>query len=240
MSLTFDDARLSQMDLGLELLNRCGVKATFYVNPGSVQKRLEAWKRAAAGGHEIGNHSLTHPCTANYAWSRDNSLENYSLPMMASQLDRANAEIQRLLAVKPTTFAYPCGQKFVGRGLAVKSYVPLVAERFLAGRGWNDTSINDPARVDLPQVSGTPLDDLDYGQMTNIVVKAAAEGRWLVFVGHEIGQRGFQITDAGALEALCKYVLDPRNGLWVDRVDRVAGYILQQRAGGKNKSLKAS
>src|SRR5688572_3056494 len=63
VSLSFDDGRLSQIDKGTALLDKYNVKATFYVMPSSVKERLEGWKKAAANGHEIGNHSLTHPCS---------------------------------------------------------------------------------------------------------------------------------------------------------------------------------
>src|SRR5271167_303221 len=114
VSLSFDDARASQVDTGLALLNEHHVKVTFFVQANNISHRVEGWKKAVADGHEIGNHSMTHPCTGNYAFSRHNALEDYSLQMMAAQLDEANSEIQRLLGVKPRTFAYPCGQKFVG------------------------------------------------------------------------------------------------------------------------------
>jgi peptidoglycan/xylan/chitin deacetylase (PgdA/CDA1 family) len=61
LSLTFDDARLTQIDKGIPLLDKYGVKATFYVSPGSMLKRLEGWKKAVSSGHDIGNHSITHP-----------------------------------------------------------------------------------------------------------------------------------------------------------------------------------
>jgi len=54
VSLTFDDARPSQIDTGLPLLEKLGVRATFFVSPNNLEKRLEGWKRAAAQGHEIG------------------------------------------------------------------------------------------------------------------------------------------------------------------------------------------
>jgi peptidoglycan/xylan/chitin deacetylase (PgdA/CDA1 family) len=145
VSLSFDDGRESQIDMGLPLLKRLGLKVTFYVNPAAVEKRLHGWKQAAADGHEIANHSLTHPCTGNYAFSAGNALENYDLTMMARQLDGANERIQQLLGITPSTFAYPCGLKFVGRGREVRSYVPLVAERFVVGRGYLDEAPNDPA-----------------------------------------------------------------------------------------------
>lgn len=229
VSLSFDDARVSQIDTGLALLNRQHVKVTFFVQAENIHKRLDGWRKAVADGHEIGNHSNTHPCTANYSFSRTNALEDYTLEMLATQLDRANAEIENLLGVKPRTFAYPCGQKFVGRGLDVRSYVPLVAERFLVGRGYLDESANDPQVCDLAQAMGTPFDDIDFDQMKSHVEEAAKEGRWVIFVGHEIGKRGYRVTDTAALEALCEYLKDPAHEVWFATVADIGEYIRQQR-----------
>ena len=231
LSLSFDDARLSQIDRGLAVLDKCGVKVTFFVLPDNVEKRLAGWQKAVAAGHEIANHSVTHPCTGNYAFSLHNALENYTLEAIAKNIDGGAAEIQRLLGVKPVTFAYPCGQKFVGRGLDVRSYVPLVAERYIVGRGYLDEAANDPAFCDLAQATGMAFDDMDYEQMRKLVTDASAEGRWLILVGHEMGERGHQVTDAAALTALCQYARDPANGLWVDTVAAIGKYIRQQRAG---------
>jgi len=231
VSLSFDDARVSQVDTGLALLREHHAKVTFFVEAENISHRTEGWKKAVAEGHEIGNHSMTHPCTGNYAFSRHNALEDYNLGMMAAQLDEANAEIERLLGVKPRTFAYPCGQKFVGRGVDVRSYVPLVAERFLVGRGYLDESPNDPAFCDLAQAMGTPFDDLDFEPMKKIVEEAAKDGRWVIFVGHDIGKRGYQVTDSTALGALCDYLQDPAHSIWLGTVGEIGEYIRQQRAG---------
>jgi peptidoglycan/xylan/chitin deacetylase (PgdA/CDA1 family) len=229
VSLSFDDARLSQIDTGLALLKKEGVKVTFFVKPSGVEKRLAGWKQAVANGHEIGNHSLTHPCTGNYKFSRNNALENYNLAMMAQQLNGANELIYKQLGVKPRTFAYPCGQKFVGRGVDVKSYVPLVADRFLAGRGYLDEFGNDPLICDLAQAMGTGFDDMDFYRMKKIVDQAAQEGLWVIFVGHEIGKQGYQTTDSKAIENLCEYLKNPANGIWLGTVKEIATYIQRQR-----------
>ena len=50
VSLTFDDARLSQVDAGIPLLNRYGFKATFYISPKSCERSIEGWKAAAEAG----------------------------------------------------------------------------------------------------------------------------------------------------------------------------------------------
>ena len=77
ISLTFDDARLSQIDRGIPVLDKYNVKGTFYLSPGLMMERIEGWKEAIKKGHDIGNHSLVHPCTGNFLWSRERALENY-------------------------------------------------------------------------------------------------------------------------------------------------------------------
>jgi peptidoglycan/xylan/chitin deacetylase (PgdA/CDA1 family) len=229
VSLTFDDARPSQLDAGVPLLDQHGIKATFYVSTGRAAERVADWKAAAASGHEIGNHSLRHPCTGNFGWARDKALEEYTLSDIAAELDEANAEIERLLGVQAVTFAYPCGQKYVGRGQATRSYVPLVAERFRAGRGWRDEGANDPAFCDPAQLLAMELDGLDFEQVRALIEEAREKGAWLVLAGHEIGSQGRQTTRIDTLRAFCGYAHDPRNELWVDTVQNVARYVVDRR-----------
>ena len=228
VSLTFDDARPSEIDNGLEILDRYGVKGTFYVLPAGVEKRLAGWKRAVAVGHEIGNHSLTHPCSGNYLWVR-NPLEDQTLETIEAELEQANVVIEQLLGVRPTTFGYPCGQAFVGRGTEIKSYVPVVARKFAVGRNSGDTCFNDPLYCDLAQVYCMALDYLDIGQAIDLLQRASENGQWLILVGHEVAESGSQTIRTATLDAVCRYAADPANGLWIDRVDVIGGYIARQR-----------
>jgi peptidoglycan/xylan/chitin deacetylase (PgdA/CDA1 family) len=223
VSLTFDDARLSQIDKGIPLLNEYGVKATFYISPEGLDERLDGWRQAVTAGHEIGNHSMTHPCTGNYAFSRDNALEDYDLSRIARDIDRANEFIKNKLDVEAHSFAYPCGQKYVGRGNKVKSYVPLVAERFLSGRGWLGEDLNDPWYCDFSQILGMESDGKSFTELKALIDKAAAQGRWLILAGHEMNNGGRQTTRLSTLDALCRYVTDPANGIWIDTVEHIAG-----------------
>lgn len=229
ISLTFDDARLSQVDTGLPILDRYKVKATFYVSPDGVKERLDGWKRAVKNGHEIGNHTMTHPCTGNYAFSKDNALEDLSLDRMAREIDEATLTIDKMLAVKPVSFAYPCCQTFVGRGAAVKSYVPLVAARFLTARLGGDEAANDPEICDLVQLLAGGTDGAKFEDLKALVDQAVSEGRWLILCGHEVGDGGFQTTLAKTLEAFCRYAIDPANGLWIDTVGRIGKYVADHR-----------
>ena len=229
VSLSFDDGRLSQIDKGTALLDQYNVKATFYVMPSSVKERLEGWKKAAANGHEIGNHSLTHPCSGNFEWSRHKALENYSLEQMRKELIQANMEIESLLGIKSEVFAYPCGQTFIGRGVNTKSYVPVVAELFLSGRGWLDEAANDPTYCDFAQLTGVEMDGKDFEQIKPLIDNAREHNYWLVLAGHEMNDSGSQTTRLSMLKKLIEYAQDPANGIWLAPVGTVAKYVQKNK-----------
>lgn len=229
ISLSFDDARASQVDAGTALLDRYGVKATFYVVPNSVKQRLEGWKKAVESGHEIGNHSLNHPCTGNFPWSRQKALENYTLKKMRGELITANNETKELLGVEPEVFAYPCGQTYIGRGKNTKSYVPVVSKLFLSGRGWLDEGPNAPQFCDLAQLTGMEMDGKDFEQILPLIENAKKTGAWLVLAGHEMGTSGNQTTRLSMLKKLIEYAQNPANGIWIAPVGTVAKYIKGQK-----------
>jgi len=230
VSLSFDDARASQLDVGVPLLDSYNVKATFYVSIEPMRQRLSDWKAVRATGHEIGNHSMRHACTSNFPFSKGKALEDYTLEQMAAELDQANAEIEKSLGVRPVTFAYPCGQKFVGRGVNAKSYVPAVASRFLAGRGWRDEAPTAPAVCDLAQLMTMELDGLTWEQLKGLIEQARKTGGWLVLCGHDVGEGGRQTVRIDTLRAFCEYAKDPKNGVWVDTVANIGRYVAAQRS----------
>lgn len=229
LSLTFDDGRPSQLDKGIPILDRHGVKATFYVNPRPVALRASDWKKVHASGHEIGNHTLNHPCTGNFPWARENALEGFTIADIAHEIDATNRSILGLVGLYPATFAYPCGQKFIGRGAGARSYVPLIAERFLAGRGWLDEGANDPAFCDLAQLLGRELDGLSFREAKEWIDEALSGGMWLVFCGHDIGDPAAQTVLSTTLNEVCRYAADPSTGIWVDTVEHIAEYVAAQR-----------
>lgn len=230
VSLSFDDARLSQVDAGIPALDEYGVKATFYVSIDPMKERLEGWKKAVAAGHEIGNHSLTHPCSGNYNWiSKGNELENFTLGKMRDNISEANRSIAQSLGVTPVLFAYPCGQKYVGRGKNLKSYVPLVGEMFASGRGWFEEMDNAPQFCDFAQLAGREMDGKDFGYIKSLITSARNRGDWVLLAGHEMGEEGPQTTSITMLRALIAYAKDPANEIWLAPVGEVQEYIKKHR-----------
>jgi len=210
------------------VLDHYGIAATFYVLAQEVRHRLDAWQHVAASGHEIGNHTATHPCSANHnvgAAAQRFALEEFSLTRIAADIDRASDDIESLFGVRPVTFAYPCGHSFVGRGLSKASFVPIVARRFVAGRGYRSEDANDPTVCDLAELDAYQIDGLAPTELMTLVDNAEPD-RWVVLVGHHIGQAGEFTVDAGALETLSRHVAADKN-IWVAPVRDVARYILE-------------
>ena len=229
LSLTFDDARLTQIDKGMPVLDKYGVKASFYLSPVNMYQRIDGWKKAVNNGHDIGNHSLIHPCTINYGWPQEAALENYTLRRMSTELDSASSVIESALGIKPSSFAFPCGETFIGKGLNLNSYIPLVAEKFETGRLWLSEGPNDPLFCDMSQLTGMELDGKSFEQIKKLIDSAKSKGSWLILAGHEINDSGNQTSLLSTIEAICKYAMDPANGIWIDNVHNIATYVNEER-----------
>ena len=232
LSLTFDDGRASQVTDGVPVLDSFGVKVTFYAQPENLLEELELWQKAVASGHEFGNHTIGHPCTGNFAWVRYDSvvLESYDLDRMRAEVLQANDEIEELLGVRPVSFAYPCGQTYVGRGTNTKSYVPLIAELFQTGRRWLDETTNAPAHFDPAQVMAMRMDGEDFSTIRRFIERTKRNENWLVLAGHGIGDSTRWGTNLGMLRELLAYVQEPDNGVWIAPVSEVASFIAKEQA----------
>jgi len=189
VSLTFDDGTQNHLDKAIPALDEFGLKGSFYLNPGGEDwpARLAPWQAVAARGHEIGNHTLTHPCPNNIL-GQPGGFEDLSLAEIEADILEAQARLEQLVPGQARwTFAYPCYRTTVGRGPGRQSYVPLVAERFLAGRVWGEYGFgNHPGVTDLACVWSQSVERMSGYEMIGLVEEITAQGRWAILVFHEI------------------------------------------------------
>ena len=231
VSVSFDDGRVSQLEQAMPILDAHDARGTFYILPRCVESEqaARAWRAAAQAGHEMGNHTVTHPCSGNYGFARARALENLTLEQMAAELDGAQRVIDERLGVTPTSFAYPCGQRFVGRGVGVQSYVPLVAQRFGFGRAFRDESANDPAFCDPAQLFGVDFDGISVEELEPWLDATIAQGHWLVLAGHDVSDEpARQAIPARTLAWLCARAREDE-ALWLDTVSNVGACVMHRR-----------
>src|SRR5258706_2846427 len=109
VSLSFDDGTQNQLDLAVPALDEFGLKGSFYLNPGGDYwaARLAAWQAVAANGHELGNHTLTHPCP-DTVLGRTGGDDNLTLAEMEHEILGAQERLAQLAPAQTRwTFPFP-------------------------------------------------------------------------------------------------------------------------------------
>jgi len=236
VSLTFDDGTQNQLEKAVPPLDEFGLKATFYLPPkgDDWRTRLAPWAAVAARGHEIGNHTLTHPCPGNILGT-SGGLEAMSLADIEEDIVKAQERLEQLAPHQTDwTFAYPCYCTTVGRGQARQSYVPVVARRFLAGRAAGEYGIgNAPAAVDLACAWSLPVERMSGYEMIGLVEEITARGHWAILVFHEID--GARLTVGSYdLRMLLNHLRRRAGVIWTAPVVEVARKVAGWQGGGSN------
>ena len=99
VALTFDDGPHGQHTPRLlDILRARNVKATFYVIGKSVDTYPGILRRTVAEGHEIGNHTYTHP-----------KLSSMSQAAVNAEIEKCDAAIMRAAGIRPKTLRPPYG-----------------------------------------------------------------------------------------------------------------------------------
>jgi len=99
VALTFDDGPHHRLTPQLmDILAARGVRATFYVIGNRVARHAGVMQRLVAEGHEIGNHTWSHP-----------SLSGLSDAAILSQIDRTNRVVYDTVGRPPVTLRPPYG-----------------------------------------------------------------------------------------------------------------------------------
>ena len=99
VALSFD-AAWGNEDTGqlIDIMKKYNVKTTFFVVGGWVDKFPESVKQLHDAGHEIMNHSNTHP-----------HMTQLSVDKMKEEVEKCDNKIQKITGVKPTLFRAPYG-----------------------------------------------------------------------------------------------------------------------------------
>lgn len=226
INLAYDDALDSQLDTALPALNQYGFRGSFYLTLSSetVRLRLEEWRAAARLGHELGNHTLFHPCSASLPdrewvvpW---NNLDVITVEELRQHIVLANSMLHAIDGRVERTMTAPCGDLYAGGEYyidAVKS--GFVAIKSLQGGVTPNMSNLDPYLVGVVAPVGVSGDEL-----IAIVKEAAAKGTMANLTFHGIGG-DYLAVSAEAHGQLLQYLADHRDIYWVDTFLNIMNYV---------------
>lgn len=98
IALTFDDGPGPYTTQLLDILDQHGAKATFFLIGSKVSAQADVLRRMHARGHQLGNHSWSHP-----------ELPKLPVDQIAGEIDRTNDAIKQATGVKPSILRPPYG-----------------------------------------------------------------------------------------------------------------------------------
>jgi peptidoglycan-N-acetylglucosamine deacetylase len=216
VALTYDDALNVHLDLVLPVLDSVGFKGTFYVYGNSTvfQERIEEWKALSKYGHELGNHSLFHPCNGKIKENRwvkkEYDLNNYTKLRMLDEIRVANILLRSIDGKKKRTYAYPCGDKIIEDS----DYKNWLKNHFAGARG-TTSGINQAKNIDLYDIKVFHVNSNSGKELINVVKDAQEKQALVVFMFHGIdGEHELNISLKNH-NKLIKYLKKNEDDIWV-------------------------
>jgi peptidoglycan/xylan/chitin deacetylase (PgdA/CDA1 family) len=217
VSLAYDDALDSQLDSAIPALDRHGFKGSFYLTLASptVRQRLAEWRAAAARGHELGNHTLFHPCSASQPgreWVAPwNDLDHMPVAALKQQIWMANTLLYAIDGREERTFTTPCGDPEA----AGEPYLNAVKDEFVAIKAMPGGVTPDMVDLDPYAVGVDGPVGASGAELIAIVQAAAERGTMANLTFHGIGGDHLPVS-VEAHEELLQHLADNPDVYWVD------------------------
>jgi sialate O-acetylesterase len=224
--ITYDDAINQHLDNAIPVLDSLGLKATFYVTAfsQSSRERMNDWKKLAMTGHELGNHTLFHPCIGNIKgreWvTPENDLSKYTVQRMINEIRMTNLFLQALDGKTKRTFAYTCGDMKIGDS----SFINPMKNDFIAARAVRNQmhTINE---IDLYNVDCYMVNGETGNQMIEWVKKAVATNSLLVILFHGVGGGNALDVSLPAHREVLQYLKQNEKDIWIAPMIDVAEHV---------------
>jgi peptidoglycan/xylan/chitin deacetylase (PgdA/CDA1 family) len=217
VSLGYDDGLDSQLDHVIPQLNRRGLHASFYVpiNGPTLPGRQNEWRAAAAAGHELGNHSLFHSCSAKGSgreWVQPHRDLDRQMPAaVQEQVIAANTWLQSLDGKTRRTFTPPCLDLQAGG----QDFATALRSHFVAYRAAGPGMVSDTTALDPYAMPVYFVDGMNGEQLIALVEKAAAQHALVSLLFHGVGAEHLSVTRE-AHDQLLDHLAKHKDYFWTD------------------------
>ncbi|BAV04370.1 Peptidoglycan/xylan/chitin deacetylase, PgdA/CDA1 family [Filimonas lacunae] len=229
--LTYDDAIDIDLDNVVPALDSVNLKGTFYIIGASpaINNRIPEWRKAASNGHELGNHTLFHPCDGSLPGrgfvSPQHNLYTYTVQRAVDEIRANNCLLKAIDGKTRRTFAYPCGDLTIHD----TAFYQQVASEFSGARGVVPALLT-PHEVKLDNINSYAIINHDAAYMINLVKEAMRTHTLLVFLFHGVGGGHALNVDKTAHSQLLHFLQQNEKDIWVAPMVDVADYIQQQQS----------
>jgi peptidoglycan/xylan/chitin deacetylase (PgdA/CDA1 family) len=234
--LTYDDALNVHLDNVVPLLDSLGFKATFYIAgsfPG-FKARIQDWRKRANDGHELGNHTLFHPCEGKVSgreWVKpDYDLNTYTINRITGEIDLENTLLEAVDGKTKRTFAYPCGDMKAGDS----SYVDTIKEIFVGARGV-EGKMQKIDEIDLYNIGCYMINGQSGDELIALVKNAIKKNALVVFLFHGVGGEHTLNVSLEAHRTLLRFLKQCEKDIWVAPMIDIADYVRENQKSSENQ-----
>jgi sialate O-acetylesterase len=231
ISLTFDGAMGTHLDIAAPILKKHGLNGTFFVSTGLGvwERRKSEWRQLAKDGNELGNHTVHHPCLLPEIEPHS---QDYTPEMMKAEIQGAAQQITQLVASeRGLTFAYPCGDMSFGpskdQARNAGLYLRYISDVAFGARGagaWGAQDPDDLGVLTVPELGPTAGKDL--GGLLALAEPAIRGHNWGVYCFHGIGGEYLSVS-ASDFDELAAY-LERHSEIWTAPFGDVLRYIQER------------
>ena len=223
--LTYDDAIQQHLDNAAPVLDSLNLKATFYltVNSDACKNRVESWKKLARNGHELGNHTLYHPCVGGEgrSWVRpEYDLRNYTVKRIEDEIRLTNNFLKLIDGKNQRTFAFTCGDMRVGDS----SFIDGLKHDFVAARAVRH-QMHSIDSIDLYNVDCYVVNNHSFEEMKAWVDEAIQSNKLLVILFHGVGGGNALDVSVENHRKILAYIKSKEQEVWVDTMIHIANYV---------------
>lgn len=198
VTFSFDDAWASQYNNALPILQKAGLKGTFYImtepvaggwaeymNPNQV-------KDIAQKGHEIGGHTVTHT-----------DLTTLGVAKIDTEVKNSKSYLQTLTGRTVNTLAYPYG----AFNQTVKDRVKAAGYNNARNAGTTIANGFNTKKQNVFEINSfSPTNTVSLASMKAAIDRAKANKEWFVFSFHRVQNgNGEYFTSTADFEALVNY-----------------------------------
>ncbi|MGZ0657035.1 polysaccharide deacetylase family protein [Coraliomargarita sp. W4R72] len=232
VSLTYDDALPVHAESVAPMLSENQLTGTFYVCAHSgFTENTAVWKQVAAQGHELGNHTLFHPCRRepeeNYSWLAPHyDLCDYTAQRWTDEMRVANCLLNQIDGQSERTFGNTCCHTSIGRGAQQKDLSTLIDRMFVAGRGPLNEQIVQPASLKFPALGHFNGDGKTVEELEQLIERAIRMNGWIIFMFHGVGEGTHSLfIDTEEHARLVAYLKANSSRIWTASMLQVAKHL---------------
>jgi len=224
--LTYDDGLNVDLTNAIPALDSVSLKGTFYISDyfDGLKDQIFQWRKAAAKGHELANHTIWHPCEGGGIGREfvkpDYDLNNYTIRRMTDEIKAMNNMLMAIDGKKRRTFAYPCGDMKIHDS----SYIDGLKNDFVAARGVKPEMLSIE-KIDLYNIGCYTMNGQSGDQMIALVKQAMENHSLLVFLFHGVGGEHSMNVSLDAHSWLLHFLKQNQKDIWIAPMIEVAEYI---------------